>query len=65
MFFVACCIGISSHFLGFLQFHHHRGGVHELFPTVVVEDGEVLGLYSVIPVPGYGSVLFSLALRHS
>lgn len=63
--FAACRNGDSSHSFAYLQFDRHSGGILVSLPIGVLEDVKVLGLYSVIRLIGYDSVLCLLALRRS
>lgn len=40
--------GNSLHSFGHIEFDDHRGGILDLFPTSLLEDVKVLGLYDVI-----------------
>lgn len=64
-FFTACRNRDTSHFFGHLQFDQHSDGIIVPLPTGVLEDVEVLRLYDVIRLVGYGPVLCLLAVRRS
>lgn len=64
-FFAASLSGNSSHSSAHAQFDSYRGGILVLLPTSVSEGVEVFGLYDVIRLAGYDSVLCLLALHRS
>lgn len=61
-FFTTCPNFNLSHLLDHVHLDHHRGGILVPLSTVVLEDVEVLGLYGVIRLARYISVLCLLAL---
>lgn len=64
-FFVTFPIGNSSHSFEHPQIDRHRGGILVPLPTGFREAVEVFGLYEVIFLLGYNSLLCLLALRCS
>lgn len=64
-FLAACHNGSSSHIFVYLLLDHHRGGVLLSLPSGVLEDIEVLVLYSIICLVSYDPVLCMLELKRS